>query len=356
MPKKRIDMHFHVLGNGRDIEKVDDDVFCNFDDNHVLFTRFLESIIQGEFQSLKMELDDKGYPTTEGYLEYAYQTLKSSTEIDGIVLLALDGCFDKGAAKPDPVKTDLYVSNKFLAGKVKELNGRLVNEHSDKRFYFGASVSPNRRDWEDELDYVLESDAVLVKLIPSAQHVDLEEVDPEFYEKLARREMPLLCHVGGEYSFPEGWRNTPLDHYEKLRAPLDCGVTVIAAHCATPVFPLLEENNIQEFYRFMEDANKNGPGRLFGDTSAFSLSTRVPFLKEIRKTFPPKWLLHGSDFPIPIDAWPHLPWVNPDIDRDEYRRIEGTGNPLDRDVWIKKAHDFEDSILENAENILAMPS
>ncbi len=40
---------------------------------------------------------------------------------------------------------------------------------------------------------------------------------------------------------------------------------------------------------------------------------------------------------------------------EEYERIIKMQNPLDRDVRIKRAHGFSDSILENAEKVLRLP-
>ena len=166
--------------------------------------------------------------------------------------------------------------------------------------------------------------------------------------------MPLLCHVGPEYSFPEGIRENRRDNFRFLDKPLECGVTVIAAHCATPVFPI-DKNETKEFGAFMRSANSGGRTQLWGDTSACSLMTRIPILEEILETFPPEWLVHGSDFPIPIEGWGHLPGFTYDITWEEYKQIKNTENLLDKDVMIKRAHGFSDSILENAERILRLP-
>ena len=150
---------------------------------------------------------------------------------------------------------------------------------------------------------VNDPNAVLMKLIPSVQHINLR--DPrhkDYYESLAKNQMPLLCHVGPEYSFPEGIRERERDNFRFLDKPLEYGVTVIAAHCATPVFPI-DKDETKEFGAFMKSANSGGKIRLWGDTSAFSLLTRIPILEEILETFPPEWLVHGSDFPIPIEGW-----------------------------------------------------
>jgi hypothetical protein len=106
----------------------------------------------------------------------------------------------------------------------------------------------------------------------------------------------------------------------------------------------------------MEEYNTDDNVRLWADTSALSLSTRLPVISEIINTFPAKWLVHGTDFPIPIDSWPHLPLVTRDITPKEYITILKTKNPFDRDVKIKRAHGFSDAILENAKKVLRLPS
>lgn len=354
-------MHFHVLGNGTDIRNVDQDVYFQADDNNHWFTRILYNLIETDLAKMEADLNRDGKISTHEYFELAYRILIESEEIDGIVLLGLDAVYSPSTGALDKKRTDLWVSNRFLSRKVNELNERLRSEplmmKRKKRFFFGASVSPNRKDWESELEYVIkETEAVLIKWIPSTQHIYVNDTGHEkFYGILAKHRMPLLCHVGPEYSFPEGIRKRKLDHYEFLMTPLDCGVTVIAAHCATPVFPIVDKDVTKKFLRFMKRINIGRKVRLWADTSALSLSTRLPLIHDIVKDFPPEWLVHGSDFPIPIDSWPHLPWVTTDITPSEYIGILRTENPLDRDIRIKQSHGFSSTIIENAEKVLRLP-
>ena len=358
----RIDIHCHVIGNGKDISKVDEDVYLYADDNQLFFTRMLANLIEEDLIRMEADLNSDGTISTSEYFELLYRMLASSEEIDGMVLLALDAVYSPKTGELDERRTDLWVSNRFLSEKVKGLNKRLQSEKDPekraKRFFFGASISPNRKDdWQSELEFVAaQPEAVLIKLIPSAQHIRIrDEAHKDFYKALAAKKMPLLCHVGPEYSFPEGIRNRQLDNFRYLEKPLDCGVTVIAAHCASPVFPILDKDETAEFYSFMKEANSGKRTRLWADTSALSLSTRIPLIREILETFPPNWLVHGTDFPIPIDGWPHLPLVTQDVTPEEYLGICKTNNPLDRDVRIKRAHGFSDSILGNAEKVLRLP-
>jgi predicted TIM-barrel fold metal-dependent hydrolase len=353
----KIDMHFHVVGRGKDIDQVDDQVFFYPEDNNTLLTRVLYRLVEKYLGEAGADFDQSGTIDTDEYLTLIYKHLSASKEIDGVVLLGLDALYGPRSGKLDRRKTDLWVSNRFLARKVKELNDRLMRDGlSRKKFYWGASVSPNRKDWEEELEFVIsDPNAVLMKLIPSVHHVNLRDTKhKDYYDTLARNNMPLLCHVGPEYSFPEGIREKERDNFRFLDKPLECGVTVIAGHCATPVFPI-DKNETAEFGAFMRAANSGGTVRLWGDTSAFSLLTRIPILDEILETFPPEWLVHGSDFPIPIEGWVHLPGFTHDVTWEEYKLIKGTENLLDKDIMIKRAYGFSDSILENAEKVLRLP-
>jgi len=357
----RIDMHCHVVGNGRDIHNADADVYLYAEDNQHWFTRILYNLLDKDLKELEADLNRDGIISTNEYFELIYRLLAGSVEIDGVVLLALDAVYSRRTGELDEIKTDLWASNRFLSQRVKELNSRLQNEPEpekrNKRFFFGASVSPNRKDWDAELNYVInQTEAVLIKLIPSTQHIHLQDIrHTDFYRALAAHHMPLLCHVGPEYSFPEGIRNMQLDHYKQLERPLECGVTVIAAHCASPVFPVVDKNVMKDFYKFMSGCNGEGKVRLWADTSALSLTTRLPYIREIVETFNPDWLVNGSDFPIPIDGWTHLPLVTHDVTPEEYINICKTKNPFDRDIKIKRAHGFSDSILENGEKVLRLP-
>lgn len=353
----KIDIHCHVLGNGKDINNVNHDVFFKPDDNQLLFTRLLANLVEGDLRRMEGDLNRDGIISTFEYFEILFKMLKDSQEIDGLVLLGMDAVYSADSHALDEIKTNLWVSNRFLSEKVIQLNTRLANEGIlNKRFYFGASVSSNRSDWESELDFVInQTDAVLIKWIPSTQHIMVNDEGHRcFYNKLASNNIPLLCHVGPEYAFPEGIRNKKLDSFKHLKMPLDCGVTVIAAHCAAPVFPIFDPNYIKDFYALMEDANSGGQIKLWADTSGLTLSTRLPYISEILETFPVEWLVNGSDFPLPVDGWHHLPFITNGITPKEYIQICKTKNPLDKDIRIKRAHGFSDSIIENAKRVLRL--
>ncbi|KJU82918.1 amidohydrolase 2 [Candidatus Magnetobacterium bavaricum] len=351
---KRIDMHCHIVGNGEDVNRVDDDVYFKPEDNQHFVVWGVYKTLEVYLRGLGFNIGLDGKVPAGDYLHILYNFLKNSKEIDAIVLLALDALWSPDDGGLDVRKTDLYVSNRYVNRTVRELNDHFRREKSDKRFLLGASVSPNRNDWEKELRFVLdETDAVLIKWIPSVQHITVDdEKHKPFYKMLAEHKMPLLCHIGPEYSFPEGLRNLKLDVVEKLETPLNCGVTVIAAHCGTPVLSLIDQDHTEELLKLMQKKNSDQKVCLWADTSALSLSTRVHLIDDIAKTFPAKWLLHGSDFPVPIETWPHLLSFRSLGDLDESRKLLNTTNPFDQDVRIKRLHKFDDQILSNAEKVL----
>ncbi len=353
-----IDIHCHVVGNGKDIDNADKDVYVYAEDNQHWFTRTLWNMMEADLIRTEGDLNRDKMISTNEYIEHIYRMLTTSSHIDGMVLLAMDAVYSQKTGQLDKERTDVWVTNRFLIEAVRKLNLRLAEEGKHgKRFYMGASVSPNRTDWQTELQFVLDQpETVLLKLIPSTQHISLRDTrHKDYFEMLAEAGLPLLCHVGPEYSFPEGIRRKELDNFRFLEYPLSYGVTVIAAHCASPVFPLVDKNEMREFTAFMREMNSDGIVRVWADTSALSLATRLPFIQEIVESYPAEWLVHGSDFPIPIDGWVHLPLVTHDVSIAEFIRIRKAKNPLDRDVLIKRAHGFSDSILANAEKVLRLP-
>ncbi|MBF0518053.1 MAG: hypothetical protein HQK97_13245 [Nitrospirae bacterium] len=282
-PFERIDMHCHVVGNGKDINKVDEDVYFNPDNSPNWFTRILYAMIEHDLKSSGVKPDGSQAIKAADYFAFIGKTLAESTEIDSIVLLAMDAPYDHVTHERLDDITTLYVSNRYLSEKVKLFNEALDRQGIKKRFYFGASVNPNRINWKTELDYVInETDAVLMKWIPSVQHIHVEGSHDEFYKALADAKLPLLCHIGPEYSFPEGVRDidgsrlnpsNDLDRFGLLIKPISCGVTVIAAHCSSPVFPLIDRDETLKFYDFMKAMNTGDNIKIWADTSALSLSS-----------------------------------------------------------------------------------
>jgi len=171
---------------------------------------------------------------------------------------------------------------------------RLAREHHE--FLFGASIHPYRRDALEVLDRVAEEGAVLVKWIPSVHAISLDDRRCRaFYRRLAHHRIPLLLHVGEERSVQVVGQD--YGDPAALVAPLEEGVTVIAAHVAS----LGERDGRSNFDR-LADLFPRWPN-LYADTAALTLYTRWRVLLRLaERTDLHARLVHGSDFPLPPTA------------------------------------------------------
>ncbi len=203
--------------------------------------------------------------------------------VDHVVVLALDAIHD-AAGRRFLDRTPLFVPNDHVldlcAGHPKLLPG--------------ASVHPYRQDALDELHRVAERGAVLVKWLPNAQGMD--PADPRcvpFYRALVALGLPLLSHVGHEYSL--GRTGQALGDPRRLRRALDEGVTVIGAHCASAG---LADDGRENFLHFVDLVRRHP--NLYGDLSAITLTNRWRYLRRILRegALLPR-LLDGTDYPLP---------------------------------------------------------
>jgi mannonate dehydratase len=175
------------------------------------------------------------------------------------------------------------------------------------RFEWICSVHPARADAVAALDWAAKQGTRAVKWLPSAMGMDPASAKCDaFYEALVRLNLPLLAHGGAEeavHGGSMGELNNPL----LLRRPLDHGVRVIVAHCASlgeyadidrgPNGPSTDAFDL--FVRLMDEPRYEG--RLFGDLSAVTQVNRVGRPLEILMARG-DWharLINGSDYPLP---------------------------------------------------------
>jgi len=208
--------------------------------------------------------------------------------------------FDKHYRKDGSVdmdNTEFYCPN-FYAYKLAE-------EFPDV-FIPAISVHPYRKDALDELEKWGKKGVRLVKWLPNAQGINPSDPDIEpFYEMMKKYKMILLTHAGEEKAV-DADDAQKLGNPLLLRKPLDMGVKVIVAHCASLGQnedlddPLkTKRDNFDLFLRLMDE--KKYVGLLFGETSAQVQFNRLS--KPIATMMLRKDLLHrlvnGSDYPLP---------------------------------------------------------
>jgi len=128
----------------------------------------------------------------------------------------------------------------------------------------------------------------------------------QFYETLVKYNLPLLAHTGEEQAV-DAKELQALGNPLLFRKPLDQGVKVIMAHCASigtniDIDTLANKKEVESitlFARLMDD--KNYEGLLFGDISAITQVNRTQKALEMIYTTN-DWhhrLVQGSDYPLP---------------------------------------------------------
>ncbi len=125
------------------------------------------------------------------YLDHLLTELRASRHVQKAVLLGMDGCYDQ-SGRLNREQTEFLISNEYVL--------QTVRAYPDL-FLAGPSINPQREGAIDEVHRYADAGAVLVKVLPNAQHFN--PADPKyrpFYRALAEPKLPLLSHVGFEFS------------------------------------------------------------------------------------------------------------------------------------------------------------
>jgi predicted TIM-barrel fold metal-dependent hydrolase len=207
-----------------------------------------------------------------------------------------------------------------------------------------VSIHPARADAMDELERCLEAGAVMLKFLPNCHNIDtrLQQYRP-FWERMASARLPLLAHTGGEHTVPQF--DKKLADPATLTGALDCGVKVIAAHCATKS-GLTDPNYLPALVQMMARYPN-----LSADLSALNLPLRSAGLKFMQKH--PELhdrLLHGSDFPVPVQPlWAKLRKI---VSPADAKRCGAIKNLVERDHSLKTAMRFPDNVFTQVWGLL----
>ncbi len=323
VPKpRRIDLHVHMVAN----EGGGSGAWLRLGSAwHRWLAGFMLKQLGIPSAALKGDLDT-------AYAEHLLRQVRTAESLDAVVLLAHEQVYDADGTLRRDLGT-MFVPNDIVLD--------LARKHPE--FLAGVSIHPARRDAIQELERCADAGAVLMKCLPNCQNIDCS--DPRyrpFWEKMAALGLPLLAHTGGEHTV-QIVRQEYADP-RRLRLPLECGVTVIAAHCATKS-GLLDRDHFEDWAAMLPEFP-----RLFGDISALVSLNRSGHLRDcLRPEIAPR-ILHGSDFPVPVLG--HRLWLQRWIDTPTFRRCRAIENPLERDWQYKSALGFPPETLTRAATLL----
>lgn len=291
-PAKVVDVHVHVVGLGRG----DTGCFVHPDATSLLSPlRYAKTHV---YMSAAGIYDDARADRV--FVERLLDLCGSQQPRGRFLLLAFDQ-HRTADGQPDLERTEFYTPNDYVLG--------LARDHPDL-FLAACSVHPYRDDALDELTRCREAGAVAVKWLPNAMGID--PLDPRcdpFYERLRALNLTLISHAGEEQAV-HAEEAQELGNPLRLRRPLDHGVKVVVAHCASlgtsrdldAPESAGERPRVSSYALFRRlAAEERHRGRLFGGISAMTQFNRceTPLAETIASPELHPLLVNGSDYPLP---------------------------------------------------------
>ena len=319
--QKYLDAHVHTagLGYGDSGIFISDELRDNF-----RLTFYLRA-----FGVSMEELEEHGDRLV---LERISAQIDQSEYVGKAVILALDGVVNS-QGELDRDATEVYVPNDFL---IRELG-------SFDNLLFGASINPYRKDSLERLEKVFHHGAVFIKWLPNIMLIDpADPVIVPFYQRMKNLDLPLLTHTGAEHSFTVSVDD--LGDPERLRLPLELGLTVIAAHVATTGESEGEPHFLRIHPMFDEFPN------LFADISSLTQINKRGYLTRILENGKHlDRMIYGTDWPL--QSFPLVsPYYQLDvIGLDGAKLVSSIENEWDRDVVLKKEMGVPEQIFRASE-------
>lgn len=268
------------------------------------------------------------------YVERLLKLVRGSS-LGTAVILAQDEVRDEQGRVMDGVGS-FYVPNDYVL--------KLAREHAE--FLPAVSIHPARPDAFEELDRCLAAGAVMMKCLPNCQNIDCGNRQfTKFWERMAEAKLPLLAHSGGEHTLPVV--RPEFADPRILTLPLECGVTVIAAHCGTR-----SGLTDPDYFAVFASLTKRFPN-LYGDTSAFNVPFRGRHIPECLREPLSSRMVHGSDYPVPVHG--HWSWMRGFLNWQAFRRAEKNPNILERDYQLKVAMGFPPESFTRIASLLRRP-
>lgn len=290
-PARVLDVHTHIVGLGHG------GTGCWV--NERMTQWFRHPIQYGKFLIYQRAA---GIVGSEGldqqYVDILLRLIRAQKRHGRHLILAFDQVHDE-QGRPERAHSEFFTPNDYVL--------RLAKEHPDC-FVACASIHPYRADAVEELHRVAEAGAVAVKWLPNAQRIDaLSPKCDAYYDAMNKLGLTLITHVGEEQAV-HAEEAQKLGNPLRFRRPLERGVKVVMAHCAslgtgedldaggsTP--PRVE--NLDLFLRLM--AEPQYERSLYGDVSALPQYNRAdrPLREMLARGELHHRLLNGSDYPLP---------------------------------------------------------
>lgn len=287
-PAKVWDMHVHVAGNGSSGSGMTINSAMDNIGHPILFTQ-------------KRVFMDAACVADESHADESYlaRLLALAAEFPAgakFMLYAMEH-FHAAGGHADDLHTGIHVPNSHV---------RKLAQLYPQRFEWAASIHPYRNDAVATLAQCVQEGARAVKWLPSSMGIDPASPRCDaFYAALVKHDIPLIVHTGTELSVNgeghEQDHNNPL----RLRRPLEKGVRVVAAHCASLGMDYdwdagSAPAKLPSFELFSRLMDEPIGANLYADLSAVPQLHRYQVFPALLENT--RWhgrLLNASDYPLP---------------------------------------------------------
>jgi predicted TIM-barrel fold metal-dependent hydrolase len=303
---KTIDIHTHLMNPGVSFDRLYDK----------LTIRFFAKSLGVDAKALLAD-------PYEAYVASMANSIRESRYVEKACLFGVDSRFDERGAETHRDKTVCAMTEDALE----------VTQRYPDQFIPFMSVNPRRQNALDLVDEYAERGCRGAKFLQNYWGVDLnDERFIPYYEKLVVYGLPLIVHVGSEYTIESDGRYEGINMVD---LPLTCGVKVIAAHMGLGRVnhKLLPWRNLsrnpkyfdRDYFQLLEKLQQHD--NLFADVSAILAPLRARALRHLsqEKSVHAK-VLFGSDFPVPFTVRLNTYDLG-FAKRNQLNRIE---NPFDR--------------------------
>ncbi|WP_260292402.1 amidohydrolase family protein [Sedimenticola hydrogenitrophicus] len=265
------------------------------------------------------------------YVSAMAASIKNSVHVEKSCLFGVDVRLDERGREIDRDRTVCAMTEDVLT---------VARRYPDQFIPF-FSVNPRRPDALELIDRHMENGCRGAKFLQNYWGVDLnDERFIPYYEKIEAHNIPLIIHVGSEYSIDSHRR---YEGVGMLDLPLATGVTVIAAHMGLGRlnYKLRLWRNLSKDPRFFDAdyfqllAMLKAHPNLYADISAILAPMRARALRHLsEQTDVHHKLLFGTDYPVPFT----VRFNSYDLPKQRRKRIGLVGNPFDR--YIAALHDY----------------
>jgi uncharacterized protein len=328
---KTIDIHTHLLSPSVSFDRLYDKIAVRF---------FAKGLGVDSAQ-----LRARPYET---YVATMAASIQASQMVDKVCLFGVDACFDERGREIERNKTVCAMNQDVLD----------VTQTYPEQFIPFFSINPRRLNALDLIDEQAELGCQGAKFLQNYWGVDLndERLIP-YYEKLKQHNLPLIIHIGSEYSITS---HAAYERVNMLDLPLASGIKVIAAHMGLGRvnYKLLPWKNISKDPRYFDsdyycllEMLETHPN-LYADLSATLAPLRARALRHLsQQTAIHDKILFGTDYPVPFS----VSYNTYDLKAEQRKEISQIENPFDRYTAAMLGYFPEESpIYQNHKKLLAV--